>query len=89
MQNNMESIKGKKVCVGVTGGIAVYKACEVVSGLRKLGADVTIEDMNYDDCVRKAAELSAKTPASAPMPPCSVGAPKAERSRCISAMQVW
>ena len=41
-QNNMESIKGKKVCVGVTGGIAVYKACEVVSGLRKLGADVTV-----------------------------------------------
>ena len=33
--------------------------------IKKLGADVTIEDMNYDDCVRKAAELSAKTPASA------------------------
>lgn len=32
--------------------------------IRALGAEVTIEDLNYDDCVRKAAALSAKTPRS-------------------------
>ncbi len=32
--------------------------------IKKLGADVTIEQLNYDDCVRKAAELSCKTPNS-------------------------
>lgn len=32
--------------------------------IKKLGADVSIEPMNYDDCVRKAAELSAKQPSS-------------------------
>ncbi len=34
------NLKGKSVCVGITGGIAAYKACEVVSRLRKAGADV-------------------------------------------------
>lgn len=32
--------------------------------IKKLGADVTIEKLNYDDCVRKAALLSAQIPAS-------------------------
>ena len=32
--------------------------------IKKLGAEVSIEPMNYDDCVRKAAELSAQTPSS-------------------------
>ena len=32
--------------------------------IRKLGADVTIEPFNYDDCVRKAALLSAQIPSS-------------------------
>lgn len=32
--------------------------------IRALGAEVTIEDLNYDDCVRKAAALCAKTPHS-------------------------
>lgn len=35
-------LKGKHVVVGVTGGIAAYKACEVVSRLRKLNADVDV-----------------------------------------------
>ena len=38
----MLSLKGKSVVLGVTGGIAAYKACEVVSRLRKLGADVYV-----------------------------------------------
>ena len=35
-------LKGKTVVVGVTGGIAAYKTCEVVSRLVKLGADVWV-----------------------------------------------
>ena len=33
---------GKNIVVGVTGGIACYKACEIVSGLKKLGANVDV-----------------------------------------------
>ena len=33
-------LTGKHVVLGVTGGIAAYKACEVVSRLRKLHAEV-------------------------------------------------
>ncbi len=35
-------LKGKKIVVGVTGGIAAYKAVEVVSRLRKVGAEVHV-----------------------------------------------
>lgn len=35
-------LSGKKIVLGVTGGIAAYKACYVVSGLKKLGADVHV-----------------------------------------------
>ena len=33
---------GRHVVMGVTGGIAAYKACEVVSRLKKLGAEVDV-----------------------------------------------
>lgn len=33
---------GKTVLIGVTGGIAAYKACEIVSRLKKLSADVIV-----------------------------------------------
>lgn len=36
------NLKGKCVMVGVTGGIAVYKVCELVSSLRKQGAEVCV-----------------------------------------------
>lgn len=36
------SFYGKTITVGITGGIAVYKVCEVVSRLRKSGADVHV-----------------------------------------------
>lgn len=39
MQN---SIQGRRILVGVTGGIAAYKVCEVVSALSKAGAEVRI-----------------------------------------------
>ena len=35
-------LTGKSVVLGVTGGIAAYKACEVVSRLRKMGAEIDI-----------------------------------------------
>jgi phosphopantothenoylcysteine decarboxylase/phosphopantothenate--cysteine ligase len=35
-------ITGKKILVGVTGGIAAYKAAEVISRLRKLHAEVRV-----------------------------------------------
>lgn len=38
----MKTLKGLNVVVGVTGCIAAYKAAEVVSRLKKLGADVRV-----------------------------------------------
>ncbi len=35
-------LKGKKILLGVTGGIAVYKAADLVSRLKKQGADVEV-----------------------------------------------
>ncbi|MGM9534286.1 MAG: bifunctional phosphopantothenoylcysteine decarboxylase/phosphopantothenate--cysteine ligase CoaBC [Intestinibacter sp.] len=35
-------LKGKTVVIGVSGGIAVYKVCDVVSRLKKLNSDVHV-----------------------------------------------
>ncbi|NBG89135.1 bifunctional phosphopantothenoylcysteine decarboxylase/phosphopantothenate--cysteine ligase CoaBC [Isachenkonia alkalipeptolytica] len=35
-------LKGKNVVLGVTGGIAAYKACEIISGLKKIGANIDV-----------------------------------------------
>ncbi|MBQ8540004.1 MAG: bifunctional phosphopantothenoylcysteine decarboxylase/phosphopantothenate--cysteine ligase CoaBC [Clostridia bacterium] len=35
-------LKGKNILLGVTGGIAAYKACDIASRLIKLGADVHV-----------------------------------------------
>ena len=35
-------LDGRVVVLGVTGGIAAYKACELTSRLRKLGADIRV-----------------------------------------------
>ena len=35
-------LKGRHIVLGVTGGIAAYKACELTSRLRKAGADVHV-----------------------------------------------
>ena len=35
-------LKGKKIVLGVTGGIAIFKAVDLVSKLRKQGADVRV-----------------------------------------------
>ncbi len=36
------SVRGKRILVGVTGGIAAYKTCTVVSRLAQAGAQVTV-----------------------------------------------
>lgn len=38
----MDMLEGKCVVLGVTGGIAAYKACEIVSRLKKLHANVRV-----------------------------------------------
>lgn len=38
----MDAVKGKKIVIGITGGIAAYKAAEVVSSLVKRGAQVKV-----------------------------------------------
>ena len=38
----MTAMEGKTVVLGVTGGIAAYKSCELVSRLRKAGAEVFV-----------------------------------------------
>ena len=45
----MGTLDGRTVVMGVTGGIAAYKACEVVSGLTKLGAKVLVI-MTHNAC---------------------------------------
>lgn len=35
-------LKGKNIVLGVCGGIAVYKACDLVSQLKKMGANIDI-----------------------------------------------
>lgn len=45
----MLPLEGKCVVLGVTGGIAVYKACELTSRLRKAGAEVYVV-MTHNAC---------------------------------------
>lgn len=38
----MLKLQGKNIVIGVTGGIAVYKVCQVVRGFKSLGANVDV-----------------------------------------------
>ncbi|MBD1865789.1 bifunctional phosphopantothenoylcysteine decarboxylase/phosphopantothenate--cysteine ligase CoaBC [Cyanobacteria bacterium FACHB-471] len=38
--NSIQGIKGRRILIGVGGGIAAYKICEIISTLAKAGADV-------------------------------------------------
>lgn len=49
MSSEALRLTGKTVVLGVTGGIAAYKACQVVSRLRKLGAEVYVV-MTHNAC---------------------------------------
>ena len=35
-------LKGKKIVLGITGSIAAYKACYIIRGLVKRGAEVQV-----------------------------------------------
>ena len=35
-------LKGKKIVLGITGSIAAYKACYIIRGLVKAGAEVQV-----------------------------------------------
>jgi phosphopantothenoylcysteine decarboxylase/phosphopantothenate--cysteine ligase len=35
-------LKGKNIVLGVSGGIAAYKACELTSRLKKLNANIDV-----------------------------------------------
>lgn len=39
---SLEAAKGRRIIVGVTGGIAAYKCCIIVSKLAQAGAEVTV-----------------------------------------------
>jgi phosphopantothenoylcysteine decarboxylase/phosphopantothenate--cysteine ligase len=39
---NLNPLKSKAIVLGVSGGIAAYKACDLASKLRKAGAEVTV-----------------------------------------------
>ena len=52
-------LSGKKIVLGVTGGIAAYKACEVVSRLKKLGANVDV--IMTENATKLVAPLTFET----------------------------
>ncbi|MBQ8536437.1 MAG: bifunctional phosphopantothenoylcysteine decarboxylase/phosphopantothenate--cysteine ligase CoaBC [Clostridia bacterium] len=58
-------LKGKDVVVGVTGGIAAYKACELVSRLVKEGAQVYV--VMTANAVRFVAPLTFETLSNHPV----------------------
>ena len=42
MTRGMDTLKGKKIVLGITGSIAAYKACYLIRGLIKRGAEVQV-----------------------------------------------
>ena len=52
-------LKGKCVVLGVTGGIAAYKAAAIVSSLKKLHADVRV--IMTENATRFIAPLTFET----------------------------
>jgi len=58
-------LNGKHVVLGVTGGIAAYKACEVVSRLRKLHAEVDV--IMTENATRLVQPLTFETLSNRPV----------------------
>lgn len=52
-------LKGKTIILGVSSSIAAYKACEIVSRLKKLGADVWV--VMTSDATKLVAPLTFRT----------------------------
>ena len=67
-------LSGRKVLIGVTGGIAAYKAVEVVSRLRQLGADVHVA--MTDAATRLVAPLTFQAMSGNPVVTDLLGEPK-------------
>lgn len=38
----MKTLKNKKILIGVTGGIAIYKVCSIINYLKKEGAEIKV-----------------------------------------------
>ena len=56
-------LDGKNIVIGVTGGIAAYKVCYVVSALKKSGANVfVIMTKNATEFVRPLTAMAMKCP---------------------------
>ncbi len=75
-------LKGKTVVLGVTGGIAVYKALDVVSGLKKLGADVKV--MMTKSATEFVAPITFQTISQNPVAVSMFNEPKAWEIQHIS-----
>lgn len=58
-------LSGKHVVLGVTGGIAAYKACEVVSRLRKMHAEVDV--IMTENATRLVQPLTFETLSNRPV----------------------
>ena len=54
-----------RIVMGVTGGIAAYKACEVVSRLKKLGHEVDV--IMTENATRLVAPLTFETLSKRPV----------------------
>jgi phosphopantothenoylcysteine decarboxylase/phosphopantothenate--cysteine ligase len=59
------SFEGKNIVVGVTGGIAAYKVCQLVSNLKKQGAGVDV--VMTQNATRFVAPLTFQTLSSRPV----------------------
>ncbi|MGI6627550.1 MAG: bifunctional phosphopantothenoylcysteine decarboxylase/phosphopantothenate--cysteine ligase CoaBC [Bacillota bacterium] len=58
-------LSGKNIIIGVTGGIAAYKAVEVVSRLRKLGADTHV--IMTENAAKLVAPITFRTMSGNPV----------------------
>ena len=54
---DVSALQGRRVAVGVGGGIAAYKACELVRELQRAGAQVRVAMTEAAQAVRHAAHL--------------------------------
>ena len=58
-------LSGKNIVVGVSGGIAAYKAVDVVSRLKKLGAETHV--VMTENATRLVAPLTFRTISAQPV----------------------
>ena len=59
-QQNTTALAGKKIVLGVTGGIAAYKAVEITSRLKKAGAERFFRKAHRSATIRYRCSSSAR-----------------------------